>query len=117
MSGDNEMAISKVSMAESVFRGAAEAPRGAGARATEEGRGASRAALHEYRGRLQAATGPHTQEEAVARAMCKAQLWATLKELLASNPALAQAVEELEHLDMVSPSSPSISCLATSHES
>ena len=34
--------------------------------------------------------------------MHKAQLWATLKEQLADNPALAQAVEELENLDLVS---------------
>ena len=34
--------------------------------------------------------------------MRKAQLWAVLKEQLAGNPDLAQAVEELENLDMVS---------------
>ena len=41
MSGDSEMAISDMSMAESTFRGAAEAPRGAGARAAREERGAT----------------------------------------------------------------------------
>ena len=40
MSGDSEMAISDVSTVESTFRGAAEAPRGAGARAAGEDRGA-----------------------------------------------------------------------------
>ena len=37
MSSDNEMAVSDVSTAESAFRGAAEAPRGAGARAAGDG--------------------------------------------------------------------------------
>ena len=105
MSGDSEMVISDVSTAESAFCGAVEAPREAGARAVGEGRGPSSAALHEQLARLQAATGPDAQEEAVARAMHKAQLWATLNEQLVGNPALAQAVEELEHLDMVSSTS------------
>ena len=102
MSGDSEMAISEVSTVESVFRGAAEAPKRAGGRAAGEDHGAARAALHEQLARLQAATGPDAQEEAMARAMRKAQLWATRKVQLAGNPALAQAVEELEHLNMVS---------------
>ena len=105
MSGDTEMAISDVSTVESVFRGAADAPRRAGARAAGEDRGPARAALHEQLAHLQAATGPDTKEEARARAMRKAQHWATLKEQLAGNLALAQAVEELEHLNMVSSSS------------
>ena len=37
MSSDNEMAVSDVSTAESIFRGAAEAPRGARARAAGDG--------------------------------------------------------------------------------
>ena len=37
MSSDNEMAVSDVSMVESAFRGVAEAPRGAGARAAGDG--------------------------------------------------------------------------------
>ena len=105
MSGGSEMAISDVLTVESVLRGAAEAPKGAGARGAEEGRGASRAALHEQLAHLQAAIGSDDLVEAMARVMRKAQLWATRKEQLAGNPALAQAIEEVEHLDMVSPSS------------
>ena len=39
-SSDSEMAISKVSTVESVFHGAAEAPKGVGVRAAGEGNGA-----------------------------------------------------------------------------
>ena len=80
MSGDIEMAISDMSTAESAFRGAAEAPRGAGDRAASEVRGAARAALLEQLARLQAATGPDAQEEPRAWGMRNAQLWAALKE-------------------------------------
>ena len=66
------MAVSDVSMAESAFRGAAEAPRGAGAQAA--GDGAARAALREQIARLEAATGWNAQVEAMARAARKAQL-------------------------------------------
>ena len=66
------MAVSDVSTAESAFRGAAEAPRGAGARAARDG--AARAALREQIARLQAATGLNAQVEAMARAARKAQL-------------------------------------------
>ena len=66
------MAISEVSTAESFFHGAAEAPRGAGARAT--GDGAAHAALREQIARLEAATGLDAQAEAMARADRKAQL-------------------------------------------
>ena len=75
------MAISEMSTVESVFHGAAEAPRGAGARAAGEDRGAMHAALHEQLARLQAAMGLDAQEEARAKAMRKAQL--------AGYPALA----------------------------
>ena len=74
MSSDSEMAISKVSTAESVFCGAAEAPRGAGARDAGEGNGAGRAVLREQLARLEAATGLDGQAEARARAIRKAQL-------------------------------------------
>ena len=90
--------------------------REAGARAAGEGRGAARAALRELLARLEAATGLDAKAEARARAIHKAQLWATLKEQLASNPALILAVTELEHLDAVSSSSPFIPWLGTAHE-
>ena len=96
------MAISDMSTAESAFRGAAEAPRGAGARAA--GDGAARAALREQIARLEAATGLNAQVESMARAACKAQLWNLLRDRLADDPALVQAVSELEHLDEVGPS-------------
>ena len=60
------MAIFEVSMVESAFCGAAEAPRGAGARATGEERGAGRAALHEQLARLEAATGLDAQAVVVS---------------------------------------------------
>ena len=96
------MAVSDVSTAESAFRGAAEAPRGAGARSA--GDDATRAALHEQIARLEAAMGLDAQVEAMARAARKAQLWNILREHLADNPVLVQAVSELERLDEVSPS-------------
>ena len=102
MSSDNEMAVSEVSTAEFAFRGVAEAPRGAGARAAVDGAG--RAALREQIARLEAATGLDAQVEAIARAARKAQLWNILREHLADNPALVQVVTELEHLDKVSSS-------------
>ena len=102
MSGDSEMARSEMSTAECAFRGAEKAPKEAEARAAGEDRVAARAALHEQLARLWAASGPNAQEEARIRAVHKAQLWATLREQLAGNPALAQAVEELENLDLVS---------------
>ena len=94
------MTVFDVSTAESTFRGAAEAPRGAGARAT--GDGAGRATLREQIARLEAATGLDAQVETMTREACKAQLWNVLTEHLADNPALVQAVTELEHLDEVS---------------
>ena len=106
------MAISEVSTAESAFRGVAEAPRGAVARAAGDGVG--RAALHEQIARLVAATGLDAQAEAMARAVRKAQLWTILREHLADNPALVQAVTELEHLDEVSSSFLSSSFLSSS---
>ena len=116
MSSDSEMAISDVSTAESAFRGAAEAPRGAGPRADGEERCAARAALREQLARLEAATGLDAQAEARARAIRKAQLWATLKEQLAGNPTLVLAVTVLEYLDAVSTPSPSIPRLDTAYE-
>ena len=47
MSSDSEMAIFEVSSAESVFRGAAEAPKEARARAAGEENDTGRVALHE----------------------------------------------------------------------
>ena len=72
MSSDSEMAVSDVSTAESAFRGAAEAPRGAGTRAA--GDGAARAALREQIARLEAAMDWNTQVEAMSRAARKTQL-------------------------------------------
>ena len=103
MSSDNEMAASDVSMAESAFPGVAEAPRGAGARAA--GDGATRVALREQITRLETTTGWNAQVEAMSRAAHKTQLWNILREHVADDPALVQAVSELERLDEVSPSS------------
>lgn len=101
MSDDDEMARLEVSTAESVFHGAAEAPRGAGARATGEGGGAARAVLSDQIAHLAAVLGPGAQEEARVRAIRKAHLWAALREQTAGTPALARVVEELETLDLV----------------
>ena len=97
------MAVSDVSTAESAFRSAVEAPRGAGTRAA--GDGATRAALRKQIARLEAATGWNAQVEAMSRAARKTQLWNILRERLADDPALVQVVSELERLDEVSPSS------------
>ena len=97
------MAVSDLSTAESAFRGAAEAPRGAGARAA--GDGAARTALREQIARLEATTGWKAEVEAMSRAARKAQLWNILREHLGDDPALVQAVSELERLNEVSPSS------------
>ena len=85
---------------ESAFHGVAEAPRGAGARAA--GDGAARAALREQVARLEAATGWGAHVEAMSRAARKTQLWNILRERVADDPALVQAVSELERLDEVS---------------
>ena len=45
MSGDEQMARSEMSTAESAFHGAAEAPKGAGAQAAGDGDSAARAAF------------------------------------------------------------------------
>ena len=82
------MAVSDVSTVESAFHGAAEAPRGAGARAA--GDGAARAALREQIVRLEAATGWNAQVEAMSRAAHKAQLWNILREHLADDPPLSR---------------------------
>ena len=110
------MAISEVSTAESVFHGAAEAPRGSGTRAAGEEHGARRAGLREQLARLEAATGLDAQAEARARAIHKAQLWTTLREQLVGNPALVMAVKELEHLDAVSSPSPSFLLPGAAHK-
>ena len=68
------MVISEVSTVESAFHEAVEAPRGAGAQATEEEHGAGRAALREQLVRLEAATGLDAHAEARSKAICKAQL-------------------------------------------
>ena len=96
------MAVSDVSTAESAFRGAVEAPRGAGARAARDG--AARTVLREQITCLEAVTGLNAQVEAMARAARKAQLWNILREHLSDNPVLVQAVSELERLDEVSSS-------------
>ena len=93
MSSDNEMAVSDVSMADSAFRGMAEAPRGAGARPARDS--AVCAVLREQMARLEAAMGLNAQVEAMAKAARKAQLWNILREHLADNPVLVQAVSAL----------------------
>ena len=62
-----------------------------------------RAALREQIARLEAATGWNAKVEAMSRADRKVQLWTILKERLAGDPTLVQAVSELERLDEVSP--------------
>ena len=75
------MSFSGTSMAASVHRGTAEAPRGTGARATrEEDEAVSHLALAMGISRLATISGPAAQEEARVRALCRAQLLAALKE-------------------------------------
>ena len=81
------MSSSGTSTAASVCLGAAEAPRGAGARAAgEENEVASRFALAKGISRLATISGPAAQEEAQMHALRRAQLLAALKEKTAGIP-------------------------------
>ena len=100
MSGEAEKALSDVSTAESVFRGAAEAPGEAGARATD-GEVASRSSAAQNVARLAAVSGPVAQEEARIRAVRRTHLWSILKERTAGIPELSLVVAELEAIEQV----------------
>ena len=100
MSGEAEMALSDVSTAESVFRGAAEAPSEAGARATD-GEVASRSSAAQNVARLATVSGPAAQEEARIRAVRRAHLWSILKERIAGILELSLVVAELEAVEQV----------------
>ena len=104
------MSFSGTSMAESVHRGAAEAPRGTGARAAgEEDKVVSLLALAMGVSRLATISGPVTQEEVRVRALRRAQLLAALKEKTAGIPEASLLWEELEPIERVSvvfPSTP-----------
>ena len=90
-------------MATSVHQGAAEAPRGTGARAAgEEDWVVSRLALAMGVSRLATISGPAAQEEARVRALRRAQLLAALKEKTAGIPEASLLWEELEAIEQVS---------------
>ena len=99
MSGEVEISLCGTSTATSVFRGAAEAPRGAGARAAEDEEVVSRPAVARDLSRLAAITGPAAQAEARARDIRRAHLMATLKERTAGTPGLSPLWAELEALE------------------
>ena len=101
MYGEEEMSLSDVSTAESAFRGAAEAPKGARARAAEEGEAVSRPTVAQNLARLAAVSGPAAQEEARVRAIRRAYLWSVLRERTAGIPELSQLVAELEAIEQV----------------
>ena len=85
------MSFSGTSTAASVNRGAAEAPRETGARATGgEDEAMSCLAMAMGVARLATISGPAAQEEARARALRRAQLLADLKEKTAGIPEASQ---------------------------
>ena len=97
------MSFSGTSMAASVHRGAAEAPRGTGAHAAgEEDEAMSRMALAMGVLRLAMISGPVAQEEARVRALCRAQLLAALKEKTTGIPEASQLWEEFDAIEQVS---------------
>ena len=97
------MSFSGMSMAGSMHQGAAEAPRGAGARAVgEEDEVVSRLALAMGVSRLATISGPAAQEEAWARALRRAQLLAALKEKTTGIPEASQLWEEFDAIEKVS---------------
>ena len=104
------MSFSGTSMAASVCLGAAEAPRGAGARAAREvDEVVSCFALAKGISRLATISGPAAQEEARVRALRRAQLLAALKEKTAGIPEaslLWNEVEAIEQVSIVAPPSP-----------
>ena len=110
MSGEAEISLSGTSTAASVFRGAAEAPRGAGSRAAEEEEVVSRPPVVRDVERQAAITGPAAQAEARARDIRRAHLMATLRERTAGTPGLSPLWAELEALDQVNTRAFLISC-------
>ena len=104
------MSFSGTSTAASVYLGAAEAPREAGARAAgEEEEVASRSALAKGISRLAAISGPAAQEARV-RALRRAQLHAALREKTAGIPGAPALWSELEAIEQVSAAAPLTSC-------
>ena len=97
MSSDSEMAIFEVSMAESVFRGAAEAPRGAGARAAGEGNGAR---MHPHQSLVFPAvgqiTGSAAMDASAAVALRKDAIKEDLWRIALGNPALLALLRGLD---------------------
>ena len=86
-----------------MHRGAAEAPRGTGARvAGEEDEVMSRLALAMGVSRLAAISSPAAQEEAQVRALRRAQLLAALKEKTAGIPEASQLWEEFNAIEQIS---------------
>ena len=94
------MSFSGMSTAASMHRGAAETPRGTGARAArEEDEAMSRLALAMGVSRLATISGPAAQEEARAHALRRAQLLAALKEKTAGIPEASQLWEEFDAIE------------------
>ena len=97
MSSDSEMAIFDVSTAESAFRGAAEAPRGAGARAAGEERGAAMRPHHSLVfpavGQI---AGSAAMDASAALALRKDAIKEDLWRIALGNPALLALLHELD---------------------
>ena len=110
MSGEAGISLSGTSTAVSVFRGVAEAPRGARARAAEEEEVVSRSAVARDLSRLAAITDPMAQAEAHAQDIRRAHLMETLKERTAGASGLSPLWVELEALEQVSTQAFLISC-------
>ena len=91
------MAISEMSTVESAFCGAAEAPRGARARAGREDRGA---ALHPHQSLVFPAmgqiAGPASMDAFVALAIRKDAIKEDLWKIALGNPALLDLLHELD---------------------
>ena len=105
------MSFSGTSTAASVYLGAAEAPREAGAHAAgEEEEVVSRSALAKGISRLATISGPAAQEEARVRALRRAQLLADLKEKTTGIPRVFTLWSELEAIEQVSAAAPLNSC-------
>ena len=100
MCREAEMSFSGTSTVVSVHQGAAEAPRGAGARAAGE--------EDEVVSRLATIFGPAAQEEARGRALHRAQLMAALKEKTAGIPGASVLWAKLEVIEQVSSVAPPI---------
>ena len=102
MSGEAGISLFGTSTTAFVFRGAVEAPRGAGARATEYEEVVYRSVVARDVSRLAAITGPAVQAEARARDIQRAHLMVTLKERTVGTPGLSPLWEKLEALELMS---------------